>query len=512
MPEPFQILSLSGGGVRAAFQARLLERAAEDAATPIASSFDLIAATSTGALVGLALALDIDPARIVSLYRLEAERIFRPRTASWLRRGGRYNPSLLGRVVKEVFGLARMSDVRTRVLIATSVVDTYQGRFFTESDTDTLVADVAMASAAAPTYFPPVIPEDQNRGYMDGGLWANDPSYFALHYALNTLGVTQPCVFLLAIGTGRVEHGEAPGTIRKMRTFDARTPRFVFDFLTSLQAWSAEHLAESSITSERVTRINPYLRQWISLDDAKRANELLPGLAESEYERFRPQIEKFLMRSHVTVSEDVDPQLPLVLRRGLYEANITKFVPSRKYYAQFREGRESISSYVALATTSLTMVSINLATGLELEKVVDVFEEMIVRRGRPVRIVVSLLDPERYYLMEALAPVLDLDPAELRERVVRALARLLEFERSLSRHLRPYFRLHAHASLPNASAIMIDEDLPEGVIQLETKAYQASFINSFGFEVGFGSEFYATLRTSYQKLIADARSVSREKE
>ncbi len=60
-------------------------------------------------------------------------------------------------------------------------------------------------------------------------------------------------------------------------------------------------------------------------------------------------------------------------------------------------------------------------------------------------------------------------------------------------------------SLPSASAIMIDIERETGVIQLETKAYSRPAIEAFGFEVGYGSELYNSLRDGYLRLIADGR-------
>jgi predicted acylesterase/phospholipase RssA len=196
-----------------------------------------------------------------------------------------------------------MNDLKTRALITASVVDTFEGRFFTERDRTVTLVEAALATSAAPTYFPPVVPQEHDRGYMDGGLWSNDPSYLALHYAVTHLVIPKESIRLLSVGTGRV------------------------------QRWhnSTESLA----------------------------------------------------------SEEVPLELPPMLRRGLAEAGITKFMPSRKYYALFRDGRESISSYISLAQVSLTMVSINLATGMTLEKVIDTFS-ILVNRERPVKIVISL--------------------------------------------------------------------------------------------------------------------------
>ena len=53
--EPFQILALDGGGAKALFTAHVLARLEQDLGVSISGSFDLIAGTSAGGIVALAL-------------------------------------------------------------------------------------------------------------------------------------------------------------------------------------------------------------------------------------------------------------------------------------------------------------------------------------------------------------------------------------------------------------------------------------------------------------------------
>ena len=73
---PFRILALSGGGVRGVFQAVYLARLAKELGSPLQNHFDLIAGTSTGALIGLAVALNVALQRIVDFYSNEAPKVF----------------------------------------------------------------------------------------------------------------------------------------------------------------------------------------------------------------------------------------------------------------------------------------------------------------------------------------------------------------------------------------------------------------------------------------------------
>ena len=76
---PYRILSLSGGGYRALFTAQLLARIEampEFAGTPIGQRFDMIAGTSAGGLIAVALALDVPAHRIVAVLEKHGPLIF----------------------------------------------------------------------------------------------------------------------------------------------------------------------------------------------------------------------------------------------------------------------------------------------------------------------------------------------------------------------------------------------------------------------------------------------------
>jgi DNA-binding XRE family transcriptional regulator len=201
-------------------------------------------------------------------------------------------------------------------------------------------------------------------------------------------------------------------------------------------------------------------------------------------------------------------QLPEVLVTALVEANVTRFHPNRDYYRRERAGSGSISEYVALANQKVEMVSINLATGNDMEMLADTFEELISRRRNSVRVTVSLIDPENEYLSECIARVIRSSPKALRERINDTINALTELrETRLSRARRGYLEVWCHASLPNGSAIIIDGDSEDGRFQLETKGYQLGMHKSFGFEVMNGSEFFRDLRDSYRHLISDGRQI-----
>lgn len=74
--EPFQILALDGGGTKALFTAHVLARLEQDLGVSIIESFDLIAGTSAGGIVALALGAGLTPAQIVEHYEELVNTVF----------------------------------------------------------------------------------------------------------------------------------------------------------------------------------------------------------------------------------------------------------------------------------------------------------------------------------------------------------------------------------------------------------------------------------------------------
>ena len=79
----FRILALDGGGIRGVVTARILEEVQELVGQPLNEYFDLIAGTSTGAIVAAGLAIGKTPKSLIEIYHKRGREIFK---ASWLRK------------------------------------------------------------------------------------------------------------------------------------------------------------------------------------------------------------------------------------------------------------------------------------------------------------------------------------------------------------------------------------------------------------------------------------------
>ena len=207
--ERFQILSLDGGGLRGMFSAAVLARLEEDLQLRITDHFDLIAGTSTGGIIAIGLGLGLTPREIVEFYAKHGPAIFRDTSRTrGLRRlvRAKYPAEPLRTALGQVFEERRFGESRTRLVITSYNLgedDVYLFRTphlaHLARDWRESAVDVAMATAAAPTYLP-AMHLDGIR-LVDGGMWANNPAMVALTEAIGPLGVPLDAVRVLSLGT-----------------------------------------------------------------------------------------------------------------------------------------------------------------------------------------------------------------------------------------------------------------------------------------------------------------------
>src|SRR5512132_3640733 len=121
-PSRFQILALDGGGVKALFTAHVLARLEDDLGVRIRDSFDLIAGTSAGGLIALALGAGLQPTDIVQHYQQLAATVFPTNRRHWWRLPARlrrptYPQQPLRDALHQMFGDRRLGDSDRRLVI-----------------------------------------------------------------------------------------------------------------------------------------------------------------------------------------------------------------------------------------------------------------------------------------------------------------------------------------------------------------------------------------------------------
>lgn len=233
--QPRYILALDGGGMRGIVPAVLIHQISELLVSmgderPFYSHFDLIAGTSTGALLALTLTAPIertrlqiedrgpsyiyapenstfwqrlrkakveptrigtlpwgiDTASLERLYRDHGRTIF-PKSQSRIIGQifvDKYDEAPLEQFLQETFGDIALSEAVVPTLIMS--YDTEEGRPFSMISSDShefLFWEAARASSAAPTFFKPAFLQDRTLGrqmtLIDGGVVANNPSLYA---------------------------------------------------------------------------------------------------------------------------------------------------------------------------------------------------------------------------------------------------------------------------------------------------------------------------------------------
>ena len=215
---PFQILSLSGGGYMGLYTASVLARIEKQTGRSIADSFDLIAGTSVGGIIALGLSAGRTAGEIEQAFVDDGDKIFptkRP-PVGWLRSGlqvlagvpwSRHDPAPLRAIIEKIVGAdAKMSDLSTPTVVTAVNLTKGKPRIFKTGhhqsytrDWTLDVADVALATSAAPTYFPIHCIDDEL--YADGGMFANSPDMVALHEAEHFLRQERANIRVLSIGT-----------------------------------------------------------------------------------------------------------------------------------------------------------------------------------------------------------------------------------------------------------------------------------------------------------------------
>jgi patatin-like phospholipase/acyl hydrolase len=297
-PERRWILALSGGGYRGLFTAQFLARLEAELGRPLHTVFDLMAGTSIGSILALGLARGLPAQELVEFFRREGEGIF-PKATLWRRARqlfrSKYSAAALTGALETAFVRSSFATLNTQVIVP-AVGLTDSGPVIFRSRNGALPAsieslhDAALASSAAPTYFPPHTIGEQH--YVDGGLIANSPDALALIEATAVLGWPLRTLHLLSVGTTAIETGlpYQPHTARwgilrwgwKLRLLEQ---------LMAAQAKLSRQSARTSLGSRfvHVDAIRGEAQdRMIALDRASEiATNTLFALADTAWQRFR---------------------------------------------------------------------------------------------------------------------------------------------------------------------------------------------------------------------------------
>jgi len=307
----FKVLSLDGGGVRGYLSILILEKIEKalnrrlNEEKPIGERFDLIIGTSTGGIIAAGLSIHKSAQEIRKLYEKMMSKIFISISKGINK--PKYSHSTLKKLLKEILQDKTLNDVKTHLCITSVDVATSKPKFFKSpyleiyhQRADEKLVDIALATSAAPIFFPLVNTTYANF-LADGGLIANNPSMIGV---MEGYKVTKDFnkIRLLSIGTGEI--GKMPYNVKKIEKYGGilswalnKSPQEIMsilikkeivipliEVLINSQSKLINYQLETLLKEEHYLRINPILTQDISLDEVEKIDILknLASIADSE--------------------------------------------------------------------------------------------------------------------------------------------------------------------------------------------------------------------------------------
>jgi predicted acylesterase/phospholipase RssA len=300
----FRILALDGGGVKGAFTASVLASWEQHTGKRIVDHFDLIAGTSTGGILAIGLGLGLTAAEMLEFYRKRGSVIF-PVTSLASRIihkihhlfQPKFSQKVLLNELREAYypdgRIVRLGNSKCRLLLpayhaiagVSHVFRTPHHPLLT-GDAKIEAAHVALATAAAPTYFSAAQVNNMisESNFFDGGVWANSPAMAALVEATCFLNIPLDRVDVLSIGTT-----DEPFTVRKQKRSGLLRwgPRLI-RLLMSVQAESSLKHAKLLAGEPRFLRVDVITQSGIYKLDSPQEIEELAALGNRE--AMRPEI------------------------------------------------------------------------------------------------------------------------------------------------------------------------------------------------------------------------------
>lgn len=295
-----KILSIDGGGIKGVFPASFLANIEETTGKRISEHFDLIVGTSTGGIIALGLGLGFSAKELLQFYEQLGPKVFvGNRFARMLRSIGisKYDNAPLRKALEEKFVDKKLGESKNRLVIPSLNLENGEVHVYKTShherfqrDYKEKVVDVALATSAAPTYFP-THSSSSGVPLVDGGLWANNPTGLAVVEAIGVLEWPRSQIKVLSIGCTT-----EPLNIKQARRFSMGKIYWgvkIADLFMSAQSSASLGTAQLLAGHTNVTRISPSVASGKFGLDVVKEIESLKGLGDSEARKALPSIEEF---------------------------------------------------------------------------------------------------------------------------------------------------------------------------------------------------------------------------
>ena len=215
------ILSIDGGGIRGIIPLACLIELEKVEGRPSREIFDMVAGTSTGAVIAAGIAIGISARGLMAIYRNLAESAFQalPFWKVALNLGNhRYSSAFIEKTLDEIGADREINSLPIDIFITGKNTVSSRTDFFVRDNEGNAarwgrlpLKDAVLASTAVPTYFPAhsATLDGKTHTWVDGGVGVSgNPCYQAsveaIHYSAGAYppGDTR----MLSFGTGRTPH------------------------------------------------------------------------------------------------------------------------------------------------------------------------------------------------------------------------------------------------------------------------------------------------------------------
>ncbi|EQH99733.1 patatin-like phospholipase family protein [Clostridioides difficile F314] len=275
-------MAFDGGGLKGALSISILERIVKEYPN-LLNNINMFGGTSTGSLIALGLAYGVSPKEIKELYSIENSKyIFNKSYAEILR--PKYENKNLKEVLLSIFPEElELKDLNKLVMIPSFYIGNEENAWkpvfynnmpnsFTKTSK---VVDVAMASSAAPVFFP-----TYNR-HVDGGIIATDPSLACIIHAIDS-GFKLKNTRLFSIGTGYVYNSIKADTTEwgAIDWIINKEPDLPIISITLEGNSQMSQLFSQKLLGDNYYRLNPKMEKDVAMDDCD-VLEYLMSLGEN---------------------------------------------------------------------------------------------------------------------------------------------------------------------------------------------------------------------------------------
>lgn len=307
-----RILTIDGGGIKGVFPASFLASIEDCIGDKVCNYFDLIVGTSTGGIIALALGIGLPASEILDFYEELGSEVFSGnRWLNALRQIGfsKYSQKPLKTALASKFGNRKLGESKSRLVIPSVNLETGEIYIYKtahharlQRDYKQSIVDVALATSAAPIFFPTQI-NSSGTPLIDGGIFANNPTGLAVVESIGMLNWDRNLLKILSLGctTEPININKSNKSSLGLKDWATK----IVSIFMSAQSSSSLGTAQLLAGHENIIRIDPIMPPGkFGLDGIKEINSL-KGLGDSEARKALPKLKEIFFNGQK--ADDFEP-------------------------------------------------------------------------------------------------------------------------------------------------------------------------------------------------------------